>query len=68
MLILGSIAHDINAFGHFVILVLSVNHVVSDFVDFICLSVCFNLIGLNSILFIVVIFKSLNKLVSVIFL
>ncbi|SCJ26949.1 Uncharacterised protein [uncultured Ruminococcus sp.] len=66
--ILGGIAHDIDVFGHLVILVFIVNHVVGDFIDLICLTVGFYSICLDCILFIIIVSESFYEFIAVKFL
>ena len=67
-LIFGRIAYDINAFDHLIILVFTVNHTVGDLVNIVCLTISFNSICFNSILFIVIIGVCLYKSIAVKFL
>ena len=60
-LILCCISHDINAFGHFIILILAINHIISDLIYFIGLAIGFHSICLYCILFIIVIGECFDK-------
>ena len=66
-LILCCISHDINAFGHFIILIFAINHIISDFIHFIGLTIGFHSICLYCILFIIVIGVRFDQRITIIF-
>ena len=66
-LILCCISHDINAFGHFIILIFAINHIISDFIHFIGLAIGFHSICLYCILFIIVIGVRFDQRITIIF-
>ena len=60
-LILCCISHDINAFGHFIILIFAINHIISDLIYLISLAIGFHSICLYCIFLVIVIGECFDK-------